>query len=441
MVLAFVAWPHLQSTFASSLRYRTVEKIEWDAAKAWLDSASCARRTGALLVICDGDKLLPVSDRALADDPGHALMLGMLARIAGRDADLADAARLNLFINATGLLFVVAILFGLRLPIAALLLLVFGSTRFLSWTEFLPHWSFIGLTAMQVVLPLAFVARERKWMSARLSTVYMAFGLAAVGFAALVREAIATMSLIVMLSTLASIALVRLRQRRSAISLIGVGLLTFAMTATPQLVIGARNLLWNVEPSPQIAAHGMAHTLYIGLGSVPNKFGIVYDDVFGYQAARSQVPDVQYQSPRYLEVMRSLYLQRVMEDPGEVARIYFEKFKLVVGYWFLGSLALPLWGSLPLLIGIQLFSSRSRPPFDGQRVDAALAVNVIALAFIGLTVLQSTLAVPNMFYAMPIALLLLLMMSVAVENVVAIVRRAFGRHVIGMAPRARPDPE
>lgn len=423
IVLVFVTWPQMQSTLAASLRYRAIDKVEWDTAKVWLESARCARQTGALLSICQGARLAPISDLALAEDPGHALLLGMLAKFDDKDVDFSDVARINLFINAAGLFLLVAILFGLRLHIAAVLLLAFGSARFLSWTEVLPHWSFIGLTAMQTVLPLTLLARDRRWMSSKLSTGFMVVGFAALGFATLVREAIATMSVIVTLLVGGWLAWTRFRQGRSMIPLAFVVALTIGMTTTPQLVIGARNLLWNVQPAQFIAAHGMSHTLYIGLGNVPNKFGIVYDDVFGYRAAVKDSPGVYYQSPEYLTVMRRLYLRRVLEDPLEVARIYFEKFKIVLGHWFLGSLALPLWGSLPLLVGIQFLCNRGASPADRRFVEVTTGVNVIALSFIGLTVLQSTLAVPNMFYAMPIALLLLLMLSVGAESVLGFLRR------------------
>ena len=85
-----------------------------------------------------------------------------------------------------------------------------------------------------------------------------------------------------------------------------------------------------LAPGDMVAAerlerHGLSHTLYLGLGFVENKFGLIYDDDFGYESARRIVPDIVFFSPEYFQLMWKLYLSRIAEDPVEVARIYWQK--------------------------------------------------------------------------------------------------------------------
>ena len=158
IILLLVGFPQMQSSFDASLRYAPPQDPGWHAITHWLESAKCARQSGVLLVVCEVGKLVPISDRSTADDLGHALMLGIVSRVADRDADLVDVARLNLCINAAGILLLAAIVLSLRLYFAGLLLLMLGPGNFLLWFGIAPHWSFIGLTAMQLILPLALLA-------------------------------------------------------------------------------------------------------------------------------------------------------------------------------------------------------------------------------------------------------------------------------------------
>ena len=41
-----------------------------------------------------------------------------------------------------------------------------------------------------------------------------------------------------------------------------------------------------MQPAERLAAHGLSHTLYLGLGYVENKWGIRYDDDYGEETAR-----------------------------------------------------------------------------------------------------------------------------------------------------------
>ncbi len=91
--MVFVLGP-FSATFQDVKRYdHHVDIIasDWAATNVWLDSAACALARGAWLAICDGDKLQPISEFAIGDDPGHALFLGLWSRLAERRATLVRA--------------------------------------------------------------------------------------------------------------------------------------------------------------------------------------------------------------------------------------------------------------------------------------------------------------------------------------------------------------
>ena len=237
------------------------------------------------------------------------------------------------------------------------------------------------------------------------------------------------MTLIVLFAVVAWTIFRRLRAGRPVVSLVVVSALAVAATFTPNLALAVRDASNRVVPARLIGSHGMAHTLYIGLGAVPNRLGIVYNDQFGLDQALKVDPKVAYQSAEYLRIMRTLYLQQLIRHPLEVLRIYFAKFKMAVGYWTLGNWMLPLWGSLPLLLGAHVAANGGRLSCGERDCDLRLAVNVLASAFIGLIVLQSVVAMPSQFYAMPSAPLVVLMVGVSMESIAGAIRRARRRRV------------
>lgn len=410
-----VLWPQLKSSFEASNRYRGVAASDWNATNVWLKSAECARETGVWLVVCESGKLIPISDRALADDPGHALILAGWALVADRIINVIDVAHLNLAINLAGLLVLAATLLFLGAYIPAVVLLLLGPYVFLEWFGTSPHWALIGLSAMQPLLPLGLVARSRRWASPASSLCLILIGLLALAFASLVREAIAQMTLVVTLGTLVWMAATRWRTDRRLTGLLVIALATLLASQTARLTVSLRDRIYHVEPAAVVVTHGMSHTLYIGLGVVENKFGIRYDDLAGREAATKEAPHVPYLSRDYFRVMWSLYFQRWSEDPLEISRIYFKKLWLIIGDK-IPDFFPPIWLFLVLVGMIHWLANGRAASCGSPGCDKRLAVNLVSLSFVGLFVVQAILSQPTRFYAAPIGAFTIVMLGVTIEN-------------------------
>ena len=76
-------------TYTDSERYGHYADLmpsDWKATNVWLAAADCALERGVWLAVCEQGKLVPMSERAIADDPGHALLLGLWAMATRRHA-------------------------------------------------------------------------------------------------------------------------------------------------------------------------------------------------------------------------------------------------------------------------------------------------------------------------------------------------------------------
>lgn len=413
--IGLVLWPQLEWSFEAATRYRGDEASDWKATNVWLESAECARESGAWLVICDQGKLIPISDRALADDPGHALVLALWALAADRSILVIDVAHLNLVINLVGLLLLAGLLMVLGSYVSAIVLLLFGPYVFLEWFGTSPHWAFIGLTAMQPILPLALIARWRRWVPPVAGTGLILLGVITLAFASLVREAIAQMTLVVTLGTLAWIAVASRADKRRVASLLVLALVTVLASQAARLTVAVRDRVHPVEPAELVATHGLAHTLYIGLGTVPNKFGIRYDDAVGREAAARVAPDVKYLSKDYFRLMWSLYFARWADDPVEVMRIYMEKSWSILRNRIPDYFP-PPWLFLPLVLAVHYVSNGRAASCGTMACDKRLAINLVCLSFVALFFAQAVLAYPTRFYAAPIGAFMIVMLGVALEN-------------------------
>ncbi|MBM3648245.1 MAG: hypothetical protein FJX11_10685 [Alphaproteobacteria bacterium] len=149
-------------TYQDAERYGYLTDImpaDWKATNVWLDTTDCAAQRGAWLALCEDGKLVPMSERAIADDPGHALILDLWSMATQRRAALPEVARLNALVDTLGLLALAGLLFALRAYLTSLTVLWLGPLQYLGWMGTSPHWAYIGLVSLVAVLPLAVAGR------------------------------------------------------------------------------------------------------------------------------------------------------------------------------------------------------------------------------------------------------------------------------------------
>jgi hypothetical protein len=130
--------------------------------------------------------------------------------------------------------------------------------------------------------------------------------------------------------------------------------------------------------------HLFWHPMYLGLGYLPNRYGITWDDSYGAHAALREDPKAFYPTARYEAVIRKLYIRLLKRDPGFVAGVTAKKLVVAIAF------AAP--GLMLLALGLPAFLALHPRRRDYLRWAAALAV---ALA-IGLA--QPLVGIPAFVY-------------------------------------------
>ncbi|MSP76261.1 MAG: hypothetical protein EXR12_09010 [Rhodospirillaceae bacterium] len=405
-------------TFSEAERYGYLTDImpgDWAATNVWLDSTDCTLARGTWLALCEDGKLVPIGERALADDPGHALLLDAWSAATGRRATLADVARLNTILNTLGLITLAGLLVALRNWGAAAALLVLGPAEYLFWMGTSPHWSYIGMVSLAAVLPLALLARAERLLGRRAAAAWIAAGLVFLACVALVRESIGIMGLLISLAALCWSGVKAPRSLTKIAGLLVVASLSFVAFTAPRLAVKARDASFDMAAAERLERHGLSHTLYLGLGFVENKFGLIYDDDFGYESARKIVPDIVPLSHEYFRLMWTLYLGRVAQDPLEVARIYAVKTGLM-----LERPTIYPGPPLGVVVAIAVLHFLVLTAFGWWRrigFSQGLVVEAVSLAFLGLFIAQGMVALPSHMYVVPANAFVLVLAGVIAESI------------------------
>jgi hypothetical protein len=404
--VAGLVWGPFQRTYEDVRRYGYMADImpsDWRATNIWLDSTECTVSRGVWLAVCENGKLIPISERAIADDPGHALLLSAWAAITGKRATLVDVARLSTILNTIGLVALAGLLFSLRAWITSIVLLTLGPAEFLGWMGTSPHWAFIGMVSLAGILPLAIVTRR--------GAGWIGGGIVALAVVTLVRESIGLMGFAL---TLGAVAVAVLQRPRPAHALLRSALvlaIAFGALLAPKWATMARDAAFPMAPAERLQTHGLSHTLYLGLGFVENKWGIRYDDDYGEDLANKA--GIVFCSPEYFRLMWKLYFARIVEDPVEVARIYWEKAMQL--------LAVPTLHPGPpfgIVLAIGLVHLLAATWFGLWRrigFPQGLPIEALSLAFLSLFLAQAIMALPSHMYAVPVNAFILVLFGVLVE--------------------------
>jgi hypothetical protein len=215
--------------------------------------------------------------------------------------------------------------------------------------------------------------------------------------AVLFREPIGLIGCVMTLLALALGLLRRIRALRAGDIVVAGGAVAAILLALNAggLLTAYRIHYQGVPAGKGIISHGIAHNLYIGLGSEPNEpnpFGIQWSDSVGESAVRAVDPTISYGSERYFSTLMSLYFKAVRDHPFAVARIYASRMSRVIGPLILPIIFITLTA---IFAGLALPRAQGPPsPHNGVLIDFSLVLAIGTL----LQAAQAVLTVPTLAY-------------------------------------------
>jgi hypothetical protein len=399
----------------------------------WLEAARCARERWMILVFCDHESLTPYEEKSLADDPGHALLLGLVGILGRADPTKRSVVKVNIGITAVGFLLLTGLFAYSQWYIAALVALALpGVDDF--WVYMNPdvQGALTGLFAFSIFLPLALVVTRHRDSRPMMFWAAMALGTGLLIIAVWGREPIGVIGCAASLLVAAVMTLQKLGLRdwagaRRFAVVTALVLLTFNSTA---LLLLARDLAYGLQPGRHNRGHGLSHNLYMGLGwEVDNPWSIKWDDLQAHLDAARIDPSVVYVSPRHYEILRKRYLEIVWSDPAYVARLYAKKTHALLQLRLPFPQAVVLGdGLLGLAAGLAVVGIlwRLRVVEAGAELGIAFVLAVSAL----LCLLQGVLTLPVAMFVFPVVVPLICLAALEAQ----VLARA-SSHVIKLAGR------
>ena len=250
-----------------------------------------------------------------SDDQGIYLYLPLLAQVA--DLDTPEEALKWFYILLFGLLALVTplIYYGLFGSIFAAV--VVGAATVFHFDFFANsdiYW--ISGWCYLLAVPLLLLVYE-KWN--RYSPFLLA-GVVAIGsFATSVRI---HAGLPILLGAL----IVAVLRRRSLVGLAAtLAILFLAYLTFGGLLTGVREYRDHLVGDPGLSEryptrHPFWHNAYIGLGYLPNRYGIEWNDSVSSEFVQRTDPEAEYLSERYEQILRDEYFRIAREDPGLIVR-------------------------------------------------------------------------------------------------------------------------
>jgi hypothetical protein len=147
-----------------------------------------------------------------------------------------------------------------------------------------------------------------------------------------------------------------------------------------------------VDEGATQTSHGFSHALYLGLGYVPNRWEIYFNDQLGGQHVDVQCPGAAYLSDAYYACLQDRFLQIIREDPGLLARNLILKLEAILysslhfSPWPLYLPALLLWWrprraylAWGLLIAFSLFPALLSVPYVAYMQNALTLLPLFAI--------------------------------------------------------------
>jgi hypothetical protein len=189
--------------------------------------------------------------------------------------------------------------------------------------------------------------------------------------------------------------------------LLAGGVLLWLALGVPPALLTWRNIIFRIPETHTYHSHGIWHALYLGLGWVPNPWGIIWDDRYGIQVAKSINPQVAYGTYDYFNIMKGLYLQLLMKAPWAVLNVYGQKFLQVWNFpLFIMGIRISRWFLVLTGLAAVLFKKAERETQYPLRMILSLGLLYLIFG------IQGVLAIPTGTHLYPLKFCVLLMMAV-----------------------------
>ncbi len=319
-------------------------KSQWSTQEAyimrfqWLDSVNLYLKSGKILMLQNNR----LEDLSTGEDQGYPFILSVIGRTLGMQEMTFGA-----FIKFNYLLLItlgVATSVLLFLCFNSLLISLFFYYSYLRIGVYFGgidhHWM-LGAYIPFYVAFLMFFLKKR----ATFKPVWFTFYFLVAGIANIVREGYGVIAILLLISMLIVIfiqdGIKKYKQSFSANkqsfssnkqkpifrlylpylhkNILIVSLLIFVYLAPMILLNGVRSWrntkYFKGESSDMITHHGIWHNAFMGLGYIPNSYGIKWDDANPIKFVQQVNPSTGYMTNEYYSILRGLYFKYSFESP------------------------------------------------------------------------------------------------------------------------------
>lgn len=388
----------------------------------WLDSVNVFLSTGKILMAPDVDrvsahladtnlvwqdpvssrKYVPVEEVAGNDDQGYAFILSIL-----NYALQNDQVTYLSFIKFNFLYFVI---FGSIVTVLIYLSFrsVFLSIFFLYLYLFVNgiyggavdnHWMIGPLSLFYLFFIVFFLTNRKKFR-----IIFFSYYFSVAGWANVIREGDGTIGLLLFLLLVVLLVLCEGFSKTVKTFGLSVAALVIVIYILPTLLLaGIRmsrdSIYFGGKHSALAPRHLLWHHAFIGLGYVPNKYGIRYDE-YNHQIFLSKIaPQVRLYSYEEDRLLRGLYFGYIREAPSlffDNLRAKLSTINELVGRW--------LWQASPFkfitstIYGFLAYSSFLLTIVISRNDRIRLTIAILILGFFAISLLPPLIVVPMFFY-------------------------------------------
>ena len=363
----------------------------------WLDSVNLYLQTGKLLMLPENIRL---EDGSIGEDQGYPLILSTIGKSTGqKEMNFGHFTHFNyalyVVLGATTAVLLFLSFGNLIVPVAFYYFYL-KSNMYNGGVDH--HWMMAAFLLFYLAF-LIFLVRRRHNIHPLLLFIYFLIA----GVANIIREGDGVVALLLFAAFIAIILIqdsfkkTRLRKKFIIAALL---IFTYVM---PWLVLSSirtyrNHVYFNGQKSVMITHHGLWHNAFMGLGYLPNPYGIRWDDSSVLPLVKTVNPNANYLTNEYFGILRQLYFKHVFEHPQFFLENLLAKIKAT--HLYLASLFPQTLSTVPavvqeyalylILLGMYLVSRGSK------QLMANFSLVIVALVA---AMLPGLIAVPTGFYS------------------------------------------